>query len=99
MRAVEYIQKDTDKRYPFCGLSIARFHLPIYIRQTPSTRFHFGIDSTEEFMNSSTDDPQRELMLGYIGERKRMDDLSSSIMDGRFREQHVCILLSEYILL
>lgn len=33
---------------------------------------------------------ENELVLGYIGERKRMDDLSSSIVDGRFREQHVC---------
>ncbi|XP_078000727.1 structure-specific endonuclease subunit MUS81-like isoform X2 [Glandiceps talaboti] len=29
----------------------------------------------------------RELVLDYIIERKRMDDLASSIMDGRFKEQ------------
>ena len=32
----------------------------------------------------------RELVLPYIIERKRMDDLSSSIVDGRFAEQKVC---------
>lgn len=32
---------------------------------------------------------ETEIVLGYIAERKRMDDLSSSIMDGRFREQSV----------
>lgn len=31
--------------------------------------------------------PGRELVLDYIIERKRMDDLCSSIIDGRFREQ------------
>jgi len=30
-----------------------------------------------------------ELVLDYILERKRMDDLASSIMDGRFKEQKV----------
>lgn len=30
---------------------------------------------------------QRELVLDYVVERKRMDDLSSSICDGRFEEQ------------
>lgn len=34
----------------------------------------------------------RELVLPYIIERKRMDDLSSSIMDGRYREQKVPIM-------
>ncbi|XP_070570245.1 crossover junction endonuclease MUS81-like [Ptychodera flava] len=29
----------------------------------------------------------REIVLDYIVERKRMDDLASSIMDGRFKEQ------------
>ncbi|KXJ05086.1 Crossover junction endonuclease MUS81, partial [Exaiptasia diaphana] len=29
----------------------------------------------------------KELVLDYIVERKRMDDLNSSICDGRFREQ------------
>ncbi|KNC85211.1 hypothetical protein SARC_02589 [Sphaeroforma arctica JP610] len=29
----------------------------------------------------------REIMLGYLGERKRMDDLCASVMDGRFVEQ------------
>lgn len=31
----------------------------------------------------------RELVLDYVIERKRMDDLASSIMDSRFREQKV----------
>ena len=32
---------------------------------------------------------KRELVLDYIIERKRMDDLSSSIIDGRYSEQKV----------
>jgi len=32
-----------------------------------------------------------ELMLPYILERKRLDDLSGSIQDGRFHEQKVII--------
>jgi len=31
----------------------------------------------------------REVVLDYIVERKRMDDLCGSIIDGRFREQKV----------
>lgn len=31
----------------------------------------------------------KELVLDYIIERKRIDDLCGSIMDGRFREQKV----------
>lgn len=31
----------------------------------------------------------QELMLPYILERKRLDDLSQSIQDGRFHEQKV----------
>lgn len=34
---------------------------------------------------------QRELVLDYIVERKRMDDLARSIKDGRFKEQKVCL--------
>ena len=34
---------------------------------------------------------RRELVLDYIVERKRMDDLCSSIKDGRFKEQKVFI--------
>lgn len=37
----------------------------------------------------------RELMLPYILERKRLDDLSGSIVDGRFHEQKVNIFLKE----
>ena len=32
---------------------------------------------------------QREVILDFILERKRMDDLASSIIDGRFKEQKV----------
>jgi crossover junction endonuclease MUS81 len=31
----------------------------------------------------------REIVLEYVIERKKMDDLSGSIMDGRFHEQKV----------
>jgi len=34
----------------------------------------------------------KELLLPFIVERKRMDDLGSSIKDGRFHEQKVMIL-------
>lgn len=34
---------------------------------------------------------RRELVLDYIVERKRMDDLCSSIKDGRFKEQKIFI--------
>lgn len=50
--------------------------------------------------------PHREIVLDFIIERKRMDDLASSICDGRFREQkhrmkqsglgHVIYLIEEY---
>eukprot|EP00063_Salmo_salar_P037384 XP_014012219.1 PREDICTED: crossover junction endonuclease MUS81 [Salmo salar] len=36
--------------------------------------------------------PSRELVLDYIIERKRMDDLCGSIIDGRFREQKVGVV-------
>ena len=32
---------------------------------------------------------EREMVLDYIIERKRMDDLVGSIIDGRFHEQKV----------
>lgn len=32
---------------------------------------------------------KREVVLDYIIERKRLDDLSSSIVDGRYKEQKV----------
>ena len=35
--------------------------------------------------------PSREVVLEYIVERKRMDDLAGSIVDGRYREQKVTI--------
>lgn len=40
----------------------------------------------------------QELVLPYIVERKRMDDLASSIQDGRFREQKVKHLVSLFSL-
>ena len=33
----------------------------------------------------------REVVLEYIVERKRMDDLARSIVDKRFGEQKVCV--------
>ena len=33
----------------------------------------------------------REVILEYIVERKRMDDLAGSIIDGRFKEQKVFV--------
>ena len=33
----------------------------------------------------------REVVLEHIVERKRIDDLAGSIMDGRFAEQKVCM--------
>ncbi len=36
----------------------------------------------------------KEAVLEYIVERKRMDDLAGSIIDGRFNEQKVYISLS-----
>ena len=53
--------------------------------------------STESIMNMTYGRPHlnagmyrgRELMLDYIVERKRMDDLAGSIIDGRFHEQKV----------
>lgn len=38
-----------------------------------------------------TDGQGAELVLDHIIERKRMDDLSMSIIDGRFAEQKVSI--------
>lgn len=46
--------------------------------------------SVGDFMwicKSDCDDNEHELVLPYIVERKRMDDLASSIKDGRFHEQ------------
>ncbi|XP_052822673.1 crossover junction endonuclease MUS81 [Octopus bimaculoides] len=40
-----------------------------------------------KFFSSSPPEKPVELVLNYIVERKRMDDLSGSIVDGRFREQ------------
>lgn len=38
----------------------------------------------------SKNSPHDELILPYIVERKRMDDLGGSIKDDRFKEQKVC---------
>lgn len=48
--------------------------------------------SVGDFAWICRDDIGRELMLPYILERKRLDDLSGSIQDGRFHEQKVNIL-------
>jgi crossover junction endonuclease MUS81 len=43
--------------------------------------------SVGDFLWIARDDQNNELVLPYIVERKRMDDLGSSIRDGRFHEQ------------
>lgn len=45
--------------------------------------------SVGDFAWICRDKSGRELMLPYILERKRLDDLSKSIQDGRFHEQKV----------
>lgn len=45
--------------------------------------------SVGDFAWICRDKSGRELMLPYILERKRLDDLSGSITDGRFHEQKV----------
>ena len=38
------------------------------------------------------------MVLDYIVERKRLDDLSGSIVDGRYKEQKVCaVCLIDYL--
>ncbi|XP_061393279.1 crossover junction endonuclease MUS81 [Musca vetustissima] len=59
-----------------------------------------------DFLWIARDKEGNELVLPYIVERKRMDDLASSIRDGRFREQkhrlkhsgiqHVIYLVEDY---
>ncbi|XP_073839305.1 mus81 structure-specific endonuclease subunit [Musca autumnalis] len=59
-----------------------------------------------DFLWIARDSEGNELVLPYIVERKRMDDLASSIRDGRFREQkhrlkhsgiqHVIYLVEDY---
>jgi crossover junction endonuclease MUS81 len=38
---------------------------------------------------SSAGQPDTDLVLDYVVERKRMDDLCQSIIDGRYKEQKV----------
>ncbi|XP_034489983.1 crossover junction endonuclease MUS81 [Drosophila innubila] len=59
-----------------------------------------------DFLWIACDDGGNELVLPYIVERKRMDDLASSIRDGRFHEQkhrlrqcglpHIIYLIEDY---
>lgn len=49
--------------------------------------------SVGDFVWICRDRNGRELMLPYILERKRLDDLSGSIQDGRFHEQKVNICI------
>eukprot|EP01134_Creolimax_fragrantissima_P003866 CFRG3866T1 len=44
-------------------------------------------ESVTSVTTCKTNDFDSEIVIGYIGERKRMDDLSSSVIDGRFQEQ------------
>ena len=47
--------------------------------------------SAISFAVGQLEKPQgKELVLDYIIERKRMDDLVGSCIDGRFKEQKVC---------
>lgn len=46
--------------------------------------------SVGDFIWIARNDQGQELVLPYVVERKRMDDLASSIKDGRFHEQKVC---------
>ena len=43
--------------------------------------------------------PDKELVLPFVIERKRLDDLVSSIKDGRFKEQKVTIYILHLFLL
>lgn len=54
--------------------------------------------SVGDFAWICRDKSGRELMLPYILERKRLDDLSGSIQDGRFHEQKVNICVIRKVL-
>ncbi|XP_034378733.1 structure-specific endonuclease subunit MUS81 isoform X2 [Arvicanthis niloticus] len=62
---------------------LQRLHVPHTVR-----KLHVG-DFVWVAQETSPRDPERpgELVLDHIVERKRLDDLCSSIIDGRFREQ------------
>lgn len=53
------------------------------------TKFETRQLSVGDFVWIARDQSGKELLLPYIVERKRMDDLGSSIKDGRFHEQKV----------
>ena len=53
------------------------------------TKFETRQLSVGDFVWIARDQNGKELLLPYIIERKRMDDLGSSIKDGRFHEQKV----------
>ena len=47
-----------------------------------------------DFVWIARSDSGEEVVLSHIVERKRIDDLASSIIDGRFKEQKVCFAYS-----
>ncbi|KAK7813197.1 hypothetical protein U0070_005102 [Myodes glareolus] len=65
---------------------LQRLHVPHTVR-----KLHVG-DFVWVAQETRPRDPARpeELVLDHIVERKRLDDLCSSIIDGRFREQKRC---------
>lgn len=68
------------------------------VRQLKSRGVNFEIRHLKvgDFIWIARDNYGHELVLPYIVERKRMDDLAKSIKDGRFHEQKVCEISSTY---
>lgn len=70
------------------------------MRQLKSRQVNFEIRHLKvgDFIWIARNNKGEELVLPYVVERKRMDDLASSIKDGRFHEQKVSkIRISRYI--
>ena len=71
---------------------IPRGILPVGTRVKRMSSFlvnSFRLSTTSITLGQLVLPERRELVLDYIVERKRMDDLCSSIKDGRFKEQKV----------
>lgn len=62
------------------------------------TKFETRQLSVGDFVWIARDQSGKELLLPYIIERKRMDDLGSSIKDGRFHEQKVILYYFVHIM-
>ncbi len=67
----------------------AKRNLDATIQQLTEKNVNFEVRrlSVGDFLWICRDKDNREVLLPYIVERKRMDDLAGSIKDGRFREQ------------